>query len=122
MVWPPRAYRVERLERRRERVEVAVAVLGQKVLGVLLGLLEVGLRVHRAHVLLHHHVSNRPPPEALQPACGAIGRSRLLLVHSAEEVDDSGDLLGLDARLGAAPERPAPPAGRVLPRRRGHRR
>mmetsp|Transcript_3847 Transcript_3847/g.6819 ORF Transcript_3847/g.6819 Transcript_3847/m.6819 type:complete len:235 (-) Transcript_3847:14-718(-) len=47
---------VERLEGSCERVQVAMAVFWQEVLRMPLGLLEVRLRVHGAHVLFHQDV------------------------------------------------------------------
>ena len=49
-----RAEVVEAFEWRRERVELAVPVLGEEGVGVLARLLDVGLRVHRAQILGQH--------------------------------------------------------------------
>ena len=70
-----RAQAVEALERRRERVEPAVPVLGQEGVRVLARLLDVGLRVDRAHVLgQHHRVLHRAPTAGANTGDGASER------------------------------------------------
>ena len=86
-----------------------VAVLGQEGGGVRLGLAEVGLRVHGAHVLGHHHVVLHLAPPRLQVAHRGLHRLHLALAHRVERLLHREHVLAATAQHAEPSERIAPP-------------